>query len=510
MPIASSDQLFLLVKSLNKAEKRNFTLYTNRLEYGGKQAKFLQLFEILDKLDAYDENVILENLEDVRKKQLTNLKRHLYKQILISLRLIHTQKNIDIQIREQLDFARILYGKGMYMQALKLLERVEKVAFDNHQDILHLEVLEFQKMIETRHITRSRSVENKMENLLNESFRRSRITHTTSRLSNLNIKIQGWYIQFGHIRSAKEAAVFREYFNANISPDFEDRTLTFLEKVNLYQSYMWYYYVLLDLDNGQLYARRWVNLFIEESQMKDKDPDLFIRGLYYLLTFSYFNNNLEVFEKALRQFEQFVDQFKESLNQNSRIMAFNYLNLSRLNHIFLKENYEDGPALIEEIKSGLPFFARHTDIHRVMLFYYKFCYLNFCLEEYDTALDYIKEVINNKTALLSEELHINARLLQMMCYYEKKELHILNEYLIPAAKRSIGKANSLGQLPGMTLNFIKEISRVSPDERLPAFKKFDRQLEEVLNSSPIEQKARIYLNIPKWVKKHTATSIATG
>ena len=35
MPIAHSDQLFFLVKSLTKAEKRNFTLYTNRM--GQKQ-----------------------------------------------------------------------------------------------------------------------------------------------------------------------------------------------------------------------------------------------------------------------------------------------------------------------------------------------------------------------------------------------------------------------------------------------------------------------------------------
>ena len=98
-------------------------------------------------------------MPDVKKRHLSNLKRHLYKQILISLRLIYIQKNIDIQIREQLDFARILYGKGLYMQSLKLLERIKRTALEHHQDVLHLEILEFQKMIEARHITRSRMVE---------------------------------------------------------------------------------------------------------------------------------------------------------------------------------------------------------------------------------------------------------------------------------------------------------------------------------------------------------------
>ena len=505
MPIAKSDQLFLLVKSLSKAEKRAFALYVNRLEKGS-DSKFQRLFEVLDRIEVYNEHQVLRKLPGIEKRQLPNLKRHLYKQLLISLRLIYTNKHIDMQIREQLDFARILYGKGLYMQSLKLLERVEKLAYDNHQDLLHLEILEFQKTIEARHITRSRSVENKMENLLAESERRSRITHITAKLSNLNIKIQGWYIQFGHIRNPKEAAVFKEYFNANISNEFLERNLTFLEKVNLYQAYMWYYYVLLDLDNCEKYAYRWVNLFHEEPQMMEMEPDLFIRGLYYLLTYSYFNNNVEILDEALQVFEKFLDERKDQLNTNSQVLAFTYFNLSRLNYIFLTQNYEDGLAIIQEIEPELSFISKRTDIHRVMLFYYKFSYLNFCLKNYDEALDHIKEVINHKTSLLSEELHINARLLQLMCNYEKEEFHLLNEYLIPAAKRSMGKSSSIGELPKMTLNFIKEISRISPDDRQAAFERFDEQLDLVLQSSQIENKARIYLNVPLWVKSHIGTS----
>ena len=35
-------------------------------------------------------------------------------QILSSLRLIKNEDNIDIQLHEQLDYARILYNKGLY------------------------------------------------------------------------------------------------------------------------------------------------------------------------------------------------------------------------------------------------------------------------------------------------------------------------------------------------------------------------------------------------------------
>ena len=113
------DNLFVLIKSLSKSEKRQFKLYVGRLGVN-EDSKFLLLFKILQKLSVYDESIILKN-GFVKKQQLSNLKAHLYKQILISLRLNPSHQNIRIQIREQLDFATILYHKGLYTQSLKIL-----------------------------------------------------------------------------------------------------------------------------------------------------------------------------------------------------------------------------------------------------------------------------------------------------------------------------------------------------------------------------------------------------
>ena len=113
------DNLFVLIKSLSKSEKRQFKLYVGRLGVN-EGSKFLMLFDILEKLSVYDESVILKK-GIVKKQQLSNLKAHLYKQILISLRLNPSHQDIRIQIREQLDFATILYHKGLYKQSLKVL-----------------------------------------------------------------------------------------------------------------------------------------------------------------------------------------------------------------------------------------------------------------------------------------------------------------------------------------------------------------------------------------------------
>ena len=148
MTSTQKDALFILVKSLSKSEKRQFKLYVGRLGVNA-DAKFLALFNLLDKMRTYREESILES-GIVKKSQLSNLKAHLYKQILISLRLNPGNQNVRVQIREQLDFATILYQKGLYKQSLKILDKVKGIAIANEEKNIAYEIVELEKVIETQ------------------------------------------------------------------------------------------------------------------------------------------------------------------------------------------------------------------------------------------------------------------------------------------------------------------------------------------------------------------------
>ena len=102
-----TDALFQLVKSLEKSEKRHFKLYIKRSS-SNENLKIIQLFDALDKMIEYDEKVLMKKLSPVTKPQLANLKSHLYKQLLASLRLLKTTINIDLQLSELLDNARVV------------------------------------------------------------------------------------------------------------------------------------------------------------------------------------------------------------------------------------------------------------------------------------------------------------------------------------------------------------------------------------------------------------------
>ena len=132
MPNRNSDILFQLIKSLEKAEKRHFKLYIKRSS-GKEELKIVRLFDALDKQKDYDEKALLKKMGDVTKPQLANLKTHLYKQIMASLRLLKSADSMDLQLNEQFDYAHILYKKGLFMQSLRIIDRAKELARSNQK-----------------------------------------------------------------------------------------------------------------------------------------------------------------------------------------------------------------------------------------------------------------------------------------------------------------------------------------------------------------------------------------
>jgi hypothetical protein len=154
MPNRSSDPVFQLIKSLTQSEKRHFRLFANR-QGSTEGLKFLQLFDAFDTQEQHDEERVLAQVPTLKRAQLANLKANLYKQLLASLRLYHAGQNLDIQLHEQLDYARVLYNKGFYQQSLRMLAKVKLAAQQAELPHVALLAIDFEKLIESQYITRS-------------------------------------------------------------------------------------------------------------------------------------------------------------------------------------------------------------------------------------------------------------------------------------------------------------------------------------------------------------------
>ena len=60
-----NDYLFQLIRSLSKAEKRSFKIYAMR--NSSEEAKFIQLFDAIDKSKEYSEELLIHKLDGIKK-----------------------------------------------------------------------------------------------------------------------------------------------------------------------------------------------------------------------------------------------------------------------------------------------------------------------------------------------------------------------------------------------------------------------------------------------------------
>ena len=206
------DVLFLLVKSLSGAEKRQFSIYISRIQ-SNKNANFMQLFYLLEKMDGYDEKIILKKTQ-IKKPQIPNTKAHLYKQIMASLRSHPNHRDMRFEIRELLDFATILYNKGLYEQSLKTLRKSKKMALESQETSLMYQVLELEKIIESQYITPSTF--QSIDLLSDQTKTVSNQIDLEGRFSNLSLQLYSWFLKFSYVKNEADLRHIKAYYQKKI------------------------------------------------------------------------------------------------------------------------------------------------------------------------------------------------------------------------------------------------------------------------------------------------------
>jgi hypothetical protein len=493
MPNRSSDTTFQLIKSLEKSEKRNFKLYVKR-NSTSEDLKIIQLFDALDKMDEYDEEQLLRRNKGIRKQQLSNAKAHLYRQILSSLRLIRNEENIDIQLHEQLDHARILYNKGLYLQSLKMLDRIKENAKAHNQVTFLLQVLFFEKKIEALHITRS--MQDRADRLTSEVEEVNVELRLMSSLSNLSLQLYSWYIRNGLARNEKDEIAVQQFFDEHIPRDLSN-CRGFYERLYQYQSFCWYAFIRQDFLLYYRYTQKWVDLFEKEPFMIGIETAHYIKGLHNLLSAHFDLLNVQKFVEMLDHFEEFARSPIVTHNHNNLIQTFVYLHISKLNRHFLDGTFTEGLDLVPYIESKLKEYEIYLDRHRILVFYYKIACLYFGSGDYGHTIDYLNKIINWKVDLRTD-LQCYSRLLHLIAHYELGNVDLL-EYLIKSVYRFMAKMGNLSLVEEEIFSFLRRSFSLLPAQLRPEFGKLLEKLRKY-EKNRFETRAFAYLDIISWLE----------
>lgn len=493
MPNRSTDTLFQLIKSLEKSEKRNFKLFVKRNSAGGDH-KFIQLFDALDKMKEYDEASLLKKNKSISKQQLSNIKAHLYKQILSSLRIIRDENNVDIHLHEMMDHARILYNKGLYLQSLRILDKMKDQARSLHLYTYLQQVLFFEKKIEALFITRS--MRDRADQLTKDGDEVTQKLVLINQLSNLSLQLYSWYIQNGHARNKKDVEELKDYFDKNLPPGI-NRSSSFYEKLYLYQSYTWYAFIRQDFLQYYRYTQKWVDLFDEYPDMLVTETGMYIKGMHNLMGAHFDLLNHDKLRETIKKFEFFAKHPLVTDNENNRILTYVYLYTSKLNLYFLEGNFTKGLKMVPFLEQMLKEYGLYLDKHRVLVFYYKIACLYFGSGDNEKAIDYLNKIINEK-ADLRTDLQCYSRLLHLIAHYELGNFELL-EYLIKSVYRYMAKMENLSKVEEEMFTFLRNSFRVGAHALKPEFEKLLEKLRRY-ERNPLETRAFSYLDVISWLE----------
>ncbi|MEO6962615.1 MAG: hypothetical protein ABIY90_11640 [Puia sp.] len=488
----STDVLFQLIKSLEKSEKRHFKLYIKRSS-ANEDLKIVHLFDALDKMQDYDEKVLLKKLS-FTKPQLSNLKTHLYKQLLASLRLLKTTENTDLQLSEHMDNARLLYNKGLKHQALKILERAKEISKANNKFNFLTQLISLEKKIETLHITRS-SLE-KTEQLARESTEISEHIDRVTKLSNLALLLYRWYVENGHARNDADEKRLREFYNQFSLPD-TSMLSDFYEKLYLYQSYSWLAFIRMDFLKYYRYGQRWVDLFEAEPLMISVETGHYVKGMHNLLNSLFDLRHFNKFDKVLKKFEAYAETPQGRHHDNFRIHTFVYIHLAKINQHLMTGTFKEGLNLVPYLNEKLKEYADYIDPHRIMVFNYKISTLYFGSGDYSTAIDYLQLIINDHVDL-RYDLQCYARLVHLLAHYELGNYELM-ESLSKSVFRFMAKMKNLTVVEEEMFRFLRKSFQISRREIKPELEKLLSTIKH-LEHNRFETRSFAYLDIISWLE----------
>jgi hypothetical protein len=487
------DILFQLIHSLEKAEKRHFKLYIKRSS-SKEELKIVQLFDAIDKMKDYDEKGLLKKLNGITKPQLSNLKTHLYKQVLASLRLLKSADSMDLQLNEQFDYAHILYKKGLYMQSLRILEKAKETAKANQKFNFLTQVIALEKRIEGLHITRR--LLDRSESLSTEAIEVSVHIDTVARLSNLALKLYGWWVRYGHARNEEDESGVKQFMKENL-PAKAWKQNGFYERLYLYQSYAWYAFIRQDFLQYYRYTQKWVDLFQSQPLMIRVETGHYIKGLHNLLNAHFDLRNYKKFPETLKQLEDFAKTDRVKQHDNFRVQAFIYISQAKINQHFMLGTFKEGLSLVPGIEDKLEKDALFIDRHRVLVLTYKIAMLYFGSGNYDTCIDYLQKIINDQVDL-RYDLQCYARLLHLLAHYELGNYELM-EPLTKSVYRFMAKMENLTGIEEEIFRFLRHSLKVSRQELKQELEKFLHKVKQ-FEENRFETRSFAYLDIISWLE----------
>jgi len=491
-----SEDLFQLIKSLDKQEKRYFKLQMNASASSLKK-NLIDLFNAIDKMAVYDEPKIKAKFKDRPfVKQLHVAKNRLYNSILKNLNSYYAEQSTEGALYRMIHESEILYDKGLYAQGKKLLKKAKKQALEQEQflyllQILHLEVQFFGEQHNIEQLRKHSSegykvglkIIERYRNFMELNMMRTKVAEYISRRNSGKIKEE-----LENLFTPEEKELLSS----------EDKALSFIALTR--QLVVNSVYTRLAGKNFESYDYR-IRLveLLEDNQNKLRGTaKAYISALNNLLGIQ---TELEKYEEALVTLDK-LETLKEGkrfkITEKRSLDILFRVAIGRLSIYVETNNFESAIENVDKTEYILEKYRDKMSIAYRLIFKYNIAFVFFCTQNYQQATSWLYNLLNEEKVDTREDIHSFSRILNLISYYELGNVQLL-ESVLKSTYRHFKNRESTYQYEDLLIKFIRKAVNIAGKEELKeSFINLKEKMLKLLND-PDEAEGINNMKLISWI-----------
>lgn len=421
---------------MSKSEKRYFKLFSTRHTIGEKNF-YMDLFDAVDAQETYNEKELLQKFDGTKMaKNLSSVKVQLTTQILRSLRQYKGNKKKKYDVRAYLDYADILFEKGLYNHCQKVLQKAKKLALE--YDLLvaldEISVIEHEIAIKTADLEQLHQwigLEHpNMERIrdINNMLAEYEQLAARMRLVSIGSKF------YPHLKQDElDSIINHPLMTRNVEE------LNYLAQIEFHHLWALYGSLTGNFDIGFHHRKRAMDLLEQKPHKILDTPRVWIYHARLMLILHGSLNRFKDYDSLFERIEKFVEEIpdaKKTVNLKTEIYTTLYN--TKLDIDIDRGRFSEGLEFADKVEKIYKDFVFGVSTDGQMVLLYNLAYLYFGAREFHKALHWCNELLNQKNGKVRLDIQSHIRLVNILIHYELGNYELI-EGLIRSTDRFLTK-----------------------------------------------------------------------
>ncbi|MCE7934375.1 MAG: hypothetical protein DYG96_07255 [Chlorobi bacterium CHB2] len=495
-----SDDLFQLIKSLTKGEKRHFRL-TASLQKGEKN--YLRLFDAIEQMEEYDERALKEQFQTERfVRQFNVAKGYLYNLILKSLRLCYASYNANAEAKSLLKSIAILFEKGLTSQAAKLVQKVLLLAREHGLQLVLIEALYWEGKIDDGMLRTSEGVTKNFAELYDaidqqraalmaeEALFRIRLAlpDDAPRTQAQQAEASRWMEQIAEASKAAPNSLTVQHWS--LLGDF----LYSIGQQDLMAAHQAISQLVETFERNPAWCRERAGSYI-----------MVLHNLAASQRMLHDAEGLELTIEKMRNATELICAETRPVGVHLRTYLFLTTCLHRLRLLNRMGEFHQATLLAPQINRGIGDYGNHLSDELINACHLALAEAYFGAGQYRQALEYNNRVLMSPPPELRRLAWENARLFNLMIHYELGNVELI-EHLLRSAYRYFSAQPNRTQFHRIALSCFRRLLRMRDGEELQAiFAQTQKELA-MLRLDPYESSMQEVTRFGLWLAAKTTGS----